>query len=283
MTRITSVWDSTAAVLSGRIGVLATVALLAFFLPSVAQAAVESFAGKSAGAAALRAAIMLLTMIASLWGTLAIIGVAGDQARARASAAATARLPAALLLLLVLVAASILLALPAIAAMWAGGYDFAAAFAQAGSARQPPLPLGVNVFLFFYGLVITLAALAFYARMFPLLAVVLHERRRIGAFGRSWRLTSGMTWRLIGVALLFVGVFLVAALAVQSVVFIVALLLLGAEGNSVAEFIAAVAAAVVGAMFSTVVAVFGARLWAALVARESVPGRMAESPSAPAP
>ena len=54
------------------------------------------------------------------------------------------------------------------------------------------------------------------------------------------------------------------------VVGIVVRLLLGAALVNVATFAGALAAAVVGAMFSTVVAVFGARLWVALTGKDVV-------------
>ena len=274
MVRIGSVWDSTTDVLSGRAGPLAGIAALAFFLPAAAQAGATAWGGPTPtpGVAALVALLMLVGLIASLWGSLTIIGIASDPAttRSQAAAQASARLPAALLLMLVVIAIGIALALPPIVALAASNFDFQAAMAQAGTATQPKLPVGASLFLFFYGIALFVAAVWAYARLFAMLAVVFHERRGIGAIGRSWRLTRGMTWRLIGVAILFVIVFAVASWAAQSVVFVIFRLILGAALISVATLIGALAAAIVGAVFSTVVAVFGARLYAALRTHEAV-------------
>jgi hypothetical protein len=277
MVTIGSVWDSTTAVLAGRTGSLAGTAALAFLPPSAVQAAAEAFGGKSPGAAALTALVTLVALIASMWGQLAIVGIASDPAttRAQAYAGATSRLPAALLLMLVLLAAMVVLVLPVIGVLAASGFDFEAALAQAGSATQPKLPVGAGLFLFFYGLLIFTGALWLYARMFPLMPVVLHERRGIGAIGRAWTLTRGMTWRLIGFAILLVIVLMVASLAAQAVIFVVFRLALGAEQLATATFIGTLAAAVITAIFSTVVAVFAARLYVALRARENEPAASA--------
>lgn len=284
MVRIGNVWDSTTDVLAGRTATLAGVATLAFFVPAAAQVGLTAWGGASPapGVAALGALVKLVALIASVWGSLTIIAVASDPAitRGQASASATKRLPAALLLMLVLIAVGIALVVPVVAMLAAGGFDFQAAMAQAGSATQPRLPAGTNVFLFFYVLAILIGAAWACARLFPLLAVVLHEKRGIGAFGRSWMLTRGMTWRLIGVGILFVVVFLIASLAAQAVVVVVLRLVLGPALITVATLLGGLAAAVVGAIFSAVVAVFGARLYAALLARDAVPIAAAPIPSA---
>lgn len=271
MTRIDTVWDSTTDVLAGRGATLAGIALLAFFLPTAVQAAIEAYGGKSTGIAVLGAVVTLVALIASAWGQLAVIGIASDPAttRAQASARATARMPAAALLLLVMIAVALVATLPVIGVLAANGFDFQAAVQRGGGAGATKLSPGVGLFLFFYSLLILAAALWLYARLFPLMPVVLHERRGIGAFGRAFHLTRGMTWRLIGVALLFGVVFIVASWAAGAVVGIVARLLLGASNLATAGFLSALAAGLVAAAFSTVVPVFGARLYAALKPREA--------------
>ncbi|HEU0044122.1 hypothetical protein [Sphingomonas sp.] len=273
MVRIDSVWDGTTEVLGRRGGLLASIAFLAFFLPSAGQAAVAAYGGTSTGVALLSAVVTLVALVASVWGSLTVIGLANDPAASRAAAGrqATARLPAALLLMLVAIAVAVVAALPTVGVLAANGYDFQAAVQRAGGAGAPKLAPGVALFLFVYGLLLLLVALWLYARLLPLLPVALHERRRIGAFGRALRLTRGMTWRLIGVVLLFGVVFMVASWAAQAVVGTAARLLLGAEHITTATFIGALAAALVAAAFATVVAVFGARLYAALRAGGAAP------------
>lgn len=273
MIRIGDVWDSATAVLAGRAGLLTPIALLAFLLPAVAQAALTAYAIKSTGVAAVGAVLSIVALVATLWGQLATVAVASDPrtTRAQATAAATARLLSALLVTLVLVAVAIVAVLPIAVALWSTGFDFRAASGQAGGAGGPPMPVGAAMFSFFYGLVLTGVGLWLTARLALLNPVILNERRGIGAIGRSMQLTRGLTWRLIGVILLFLIALLVASFAAQSVVFIIIRLLLGSARIATATFIGAIAAAAVTAAFTTVASVFAARLFAAVTAaREPV-------------
>ena len=260
---IGNVWDSTTDVLAGRAGLLAPIAAAAFLLPGAAQAAVSSYGGTSTAGAAIGVVVAILALVAGLWGQLTIIGVASDPDATRSAAgeAARRRLPAALLVSLVIGAIFVAAVLPIVAALWAGGFDLKAASA---SGEQPSIAPAAALFSFVYALLLIVAAFWFGARLMVLSPVVLHERRAIGAIGRSLQLTRGLTLKLIGTALLLLLVYFVAALAVRYVVFIPLRLLLGANQIATATWLGAIASAAVGAVFSTVVAVFTARLYAAL-------------------
>ena len=268
---IGNVWDSTTDVLTGRGGLLTPIAALAFFLPSAVQAAVTSYAGSSPVAALLGAVAALLGVVAAVWGSLAVIGIASDPDATRHTAgqAARRRLGAALLVSLVVGAAFLAATLPLFGVLWASGVDFRAAAGGADGA-QPAIGPGVALVVILYGVALLIAGLWFGARLVLLSPVVLHERRGIGAIGRSMALTRGLTIKLIGATILLLVVWGVAALAARYVVFIPLRLILGTSNLATASWLGGLASAAVGAVFSTLVAVFTGRLYAA-VAPASAP------------
>lgn len=263
---IGDVWDSTTDVLAGRGAMLAPVAALAFFLPNALQAAMGSFGGTSPGVAVGSAVVAVAALVAALWGQLTVIAVASDPdvTRAAAGRIARGRLGAALLVTLLLIAIFVAAALPIGAVFAATGYDIAAATARAGSAEPVAMAPAAALFCLVYGMLLIGGGLWLGARLAVWSAVVLHERHGVGAIRRSIALTRGLTLKLIGVALLALVVYGVAAVAARYVVFIPLRLLLGPALLPTAAWFGATAAAVVGAAFSTVVAVFTARLYAAL-------------------
>lgn len=267
--RIGDAWDATTDVLAGRAGLLAPIAALGFFLPSAVQTAIRAYGGPTPGIAALGASVALLALGLVLWAQLAVIAVASDPAttRAQASRLGLQRLPRALLVAAVLVALFVLAVLPIAGVLLASGFDFQAAAAQSGSAAPLPVAPGALLFSLFYGLALAVAGLWLGARLFLVNAVVLNEARGLGALRRSFRLTGGLTIKLIGAALLFLLVYLVAALAAQAVVGVVFRLILGPGQIATATFLAGLAGAAVGAVFNTIVAVFAARLYVAVRAR----------------
>lgn len=275
MARIGDVWDSTTDVLAGRAGPLAWFAAIGVVLPSTVQSAVSIYGGGSVGAAALGFLVGLGAIGLTVWGMLAIVAVASDPGATRGEAGRTAasRLPAALLVALVAIAAAALAFLPMIVAIVASGYDLAAASAARDPNAMPAVPPGAALFVSLYGLLLLGVGLWVSARLFLLWPVLVNERRAIGAFGRSWALTRRLALKLVGVALLFVVVFGVALLAVQSVVGLAFRLLLGADHIGAALLLAAIAGAVVTAAFVVIVQVFAARLYAA------VTGGSARAPS----
>ena len=264
---IGNIWDSTTDVLAGRSGMLAPVAALAFFLPAAVQAAVTSYGGTSPGVAGIGALVGIAALLATLWGQLTVVGIASDPDATREAAgrAALGRLGAAVLIALILVAITVLALVPVFAVLAATGFDFRAATAGAAGGGAPSVGPGAALFCLFYGLALLIGGLWLGARLWVWSAVVLHERRGIGALGRSIALTRGLTLKLIGVGLLLGIVYGIASLAARYVVFILFRLLLGPAQLATASWLGALAAGLVGAVFSTVVAVFTARLYAALV------------------
>lgn len=266
MVKIGSVWDSTTDVLAGRAALLVPLAALAFFLPAVLQNALMLYGGTSPGVAVAGLFVGIAALLISVWGQLATLAIASDPSTTLQTAGqrATRRLPADLLILLVLGGLTLLLIVPIVIALSATGYDFAALAAWNGTDDLPPLAPGAAAFVALYALVLVVGGLWVMARLFLVNAVVLNERRGIGAIGRSVQLTRGLTLKLIGVAVLFIVVFLVAFLAAKSVVGLVARLLLGPANITTAQFLAAIAGAALTASFTVVVQVFAARLYAAV-------------------
>lgn len=272
--KISVAWDSTTDVLAGRAGQLTPLAAGVFFLPAVAQAAVRGYAGTGTFAGVLGLLVGIAALLVTLWGQLAVLAIASDPAITRAEAGALAgrRLPAQLAALVAIGAIVVLALLPFAVALAATGYDIAAATAAIGrddAAAVPPLAPAATVFILLYGLVLAVAALWATARLFLVNAAVLNERRGLGAIARSVAMTRGLTWKLIGTTMLFVVVYLIAVTAVQLVVRLVAGLVLGGGAAATTLFLAAIAAAAVTAVFTVIVQVFAARVYAACRAREA--------------
>jgi hypothetical protein len=267
MARIGDVWDSTTDVLAGRAGEIAPIAVAAFVLPSLVQTAVRLYAGSTPAGQAAVGLIAIAALIVSIWGQLAVLAIAADPATTRGEAARLAgrRLPANLLVVLVLGGLVLLLTAPIGIALWASGFDFAAAAAGGRAGGAPPIVSpGAGLFVALYMLALFAVMLGVGARLFLVNAVVLNENRKLGAIGRSFALTRGMTWKLIGVALLFAIALLVTSGAVKAVVGLLFRLLLGAERIATADFVASIAAACVTAAWTVTVQVFAARLYAAV-------------------
>lgn len=257
---IGQVWDRTTDVLRGRTGIIAPIATLAIFLPTVVNAALTSFAPAGATTTSLlAAAIALAVVVATVWGTLAIIAVATDPATTRADAhrQASARLLPAIGIVVALGMILSLAFVPVVVALVQGGVDVT----RPNTAVN--LSTGAASFITLYMLVLMALGLWLSARLMLLNPVILNERRGLRSVTRSIELTRGLTWRLVGVLILFAIVVLVPTLAVQAVVGVVVRLLLGEGGIATATFLAAVAGAVVTTAFSAVAAVFQAQLYVA--------------------
>lgn len=257
MVRIGNVWDDTTDVLAGRAGLLLPLAGLTLALPAIVQSALAIFGG----AKALTAVVALIVAVIALWGRLAITGIALDPATTAAQARSEAgrRLLPYIGVLIVLGAAGLVLVAPILYALNAAGFDWSAA--AAGQKQKLP-PLGPGIAL--YGIGLLVLAIWATARIKLLLApVVMAEGRRIGAIGRSVQLTRGLTWKLIGVVLLYYVVLGVCVFAATSVTGLMFRLLLGADSANLARFLAGVVGVLVATVFDVIAQVFAARLHAA--------------------
>ena len=136
---------------------------------------------------------------------------------------------------------------------------------RVAATPSPGLVVGAGLYMIVLGVV----ALWIGARLALFLPVVVNERRGVGSIARSFELTRGLTWRIVGVAILFGVLLLVALSAAQLVTAIVARLLIGADGDAIARFAGAVAGAAVTAGGTVVSATFVAQLYRVVSGREA--------------
>jgi len=269
MISIGTVWDRTTDVLAGRAGILATIAVALFILPSVAQSALDALLPAQGSAQHLGGILSIVAGILTVWGTLAATAVASDPAvtRDRAFAIGAARLPAGIGAFAVVLLAAVLVALPGIALLASAGFDWARA---QQNLDQPQLDVARAGWALLYFLAYLIVWLWISARLVPLLPIVVNERLGLGAFRRSLALTRGSALKLIGVILLYAIVLSVVVLAASSIVGLVFRLILGPDALATVAFVAGLAVAVITALFSVVQSVFSAQFY--LAARDARDG-----------
>ena len=267
MVTMGSVWDRTTQVMAGRGGMLAGIAALTIFLPGVVRNAFAFYAMPTTMGMRLVGLILTIaTLLLSVWGQLAIIAAASDPATDRPAAQriATGRLLPAIGVSIVVGVVLILSYLPAIAMLAGSGIDFAAV--AAGAQIQPgDVSGGLLALMGLYTLVWLVVLLWLSARLTIWQAVLVNERIGLRSLMRSWALTRGTTWRIIGVLILFVIVVGIATLATQFVTGTVFRLILGADNIATALFLAGITASVVSTILAVIGIVFITQLYVALV------------------
>lgn len=266
MVRMGQVWDRTVEFLGESLGKVLPIAILAIFIPtsiSGSLAGLQPTAGYG-----LRMAIGVLGLafaVLSLWAQLAIAALAVGLVRSPGAAAgvATARLLPAIGVYILLGLVLFVAMLPAVVLVAVSGIDLAAA--QAGRVTVTSADSGYILAAGLYGLVAMLVLLFVGARLVPLTAIIVAERRGAGAIPYSIRMTRGLTWRLFGVILLYVVVAFVATMAVQTVFGTVLRLVDGGTGPvTVSGVVTAIAVAAVSTGFTVLAASFCAKVYAAL-------------------
>lgn len=217
MVNMGNVWDRTTEFLSDNLGAVLPIALVAIFVPQSISGAIKlAGTGINQGVGQ---GIVLALLLPILWGQLTITALSLEPAAGRraAQSIATRRFGHALLAMLILFAVILILAVPIVATLVASGVDLKALAGPAPGA-QPDLSGGTAAFLGLYGLAWLVFA-AFVSVRFSLLLfpVVAAEGGVVAALRRSFALSNGIAWKLLGVALLFGLVMGVASLAVTSV------------------------------------------------------------------
>ncbi|SEM49049.1 hypothetical protein SAMN05192583_0387 [Sphingomonas gellani] len=268
MVTMSGIWDSTADVLRGRGAILTRIAVPALFLPAVVRDGWTILSGApSAPTVMVGGVIGFAALLLMIWGQLAVVSVASDpdvDAGDAARQAGRRFLPA---LGVYAIAGLVvgMLAVPLIVALVASHIDFAAL----GRGESPAIPAGIVGFAGLYLLALVVVGLFVGARLFLLNPVIVNERSGIRAFARSWFLTRGLTWRIVGVTLLFVIVLSVATAASQAVLGIVTSLLLGNSGAVAARFVTAIVSAAFASIYMVVVSVFTAQLYVTVSGRRA--------------
>ncbi|WP_374945061.1 glycerophosphoryl diester phosphodiesterase membrane domain-containing protein [Sphingomonas sp.] len=265
MVSMSNVWDRAMDVVRGRTGVLASIAASTLFLPALVRDAVTLLLTPGSTGFALAGGLLaIVAALIALWGQLALLAVATDPATTHADATrqATARFPVALAVTIVAILVVMMLLVPVGVVVGLSGADFTA---MGTRGTLPDIGGGTAAFLALYALALLIAGLLIGVRLVLTNAVVLNERRGLGAFRRSWELTRGLTWRLVGVVLLYLVVIGVAVSAAQFITGAVFGLLL--DSSATVAFLAAAAAGVVTTIFSVIAAAFTAQLYVAVTQR----------------
>ncbi len=263
MVKIDFVWDRTVEFLREHLGKVLPIALTGLFVPTAILNVLTPVWGVTGQGG--RFGLFMITMLlvlAMLWGWLAItLAAIRPDERAGAAMAAVRRLGPMVGVYLILALIFSVLVIPLSLLSVFAGIDPAAM--QAGGQLQIAsggAVWGLMLYLLPF-LVVTLAALA---RLMPLAGVVAAERRGVRAISRTWRLTRGMTWRLIAVTILYYVVSSVAGLAAKTV-FGTIFGLFGSNDGAVTvpSVLTAIVGAAVSATFTTLAAVFAAKLYVA--------------------
>ncbi|HEX4692972.1 hypothetical protein [Sphingomonas sp.] len=219
MVNMGNVWDRTTEFLSDNAAALWPIAALAVFVPQ-SVAALIGGAANGGIAPIVVAATALVCALVSIWGQLAITALAIDPeaGRDRAIAAASANYLRAILAMLVLLVGLALLSLPIGATLAASGIDIGA-LRRGDQAALSSLSGGAAAFVAIYAIALAVVALIVTVRVTLLLyPVVVAEKLGVGALRRAFMLSNGMAWKMFGVWLLFVIVYLVASAAVKSAI-----------------------------------------------------------------
>ena len=271
MVKMDYVWDRTVEFLGDNLSSVLPFAVLGLFVPTSIMNALSPLwqdAGEGQKAVLTFAIVALVAVM--FWGTLAITALAIDPAtRGRAGAVALARLPAMVGAYALLIVGIVALAIPLGVLAGLSGLDMAAM--SVGRPAQFASPVaGAAAALYFLAFIAVMVVVL--ARIMPIGAVVMAERRGAGAIARAWRLTRGMTWRLIGVTILYAVVSQVAGLAARTVFGSLLRLVGGGDGPvTVGSVVTGVIVAAISAGFSTLAAVFAAKLYVAVEAAAPPP------------
>lgn len=260
-----TIWDRTTAVIAGRFGILAMIALLTLFVPPLVQAAVDMVSGTSSAMNMVGALVAILVALAATAGALALTAVATDPSvdQRRAFAIASARIGPMLGIIIVLIVAAFVAMLPGVILIGMAGFDIQRAQAGLSQDGLDVTRLGLGIL---YLVLLSIAVLWLGAKLVPLVGVVVNERRGLGAIRRSFALTRGSTLKLVGVLILYSIVFVVALMAATSIVGLIVRLAAGAEGAAAVTFAVALVTAAVTAVFSILQSVFSGQFY--LAARE---------------
>lgn len=258
MPRISTIWDRTTEVLTGRAGILTAIAGLLLFAPAIAQAVLAAALGANSMIVSLWS---LVALVLTIWASLALTAVASDPAATRDGALATgvARLGPGLGVLVVAILIVIAALLPGAMLLAVGGVKFL----RSGGIDPASVTAGAALVGMLYFFALSLVALWVSARLVPLFAIVVNERRGLGAFRRSFDLTRGSALKLIGVMILYAIVLFVVFAAATSVVGLILRLALGSEAVAAVSIGVAIAAGIVTAGAAVLQNAFSAQFYVA--------------------
>jgi hypothetical protein len=255
---ITQAWNETAEFVKRDFGPLFAIALALIALPNFAlQALAPTPVGAGAGTKlALWLLLLAIAILCSMAGSLAISGLAlgRETIVGRAIGHGFRRLPSML-------GASLLVGIPLciVAAL------LAALLGVRIETLTMPTPENVGR-LFLFLLILLVLFLPIWVRLMLMTPVAAGETvGPVAIVRRSWGLTSGHFWKLLGFVLLLVIVLVVVSIAVSSVVGIILSLALGRpQPGSLSMLLMLLVSGVVNAAFTVVFTTMVARIYAQL-------------------
>jgi len=256
-----NVWDRTTEFLSDNLGAVVPLALAAIFIPVSIKGNLQGLTTTAGGTLLVQIVSLLLSLI-SYWGQLAIVALAinPDGGRPAATTLATQRFPLAVLIGLISVIVLLVAVIPIPVALVQGGVDLQAMV----SHQAVTIPPSTGTFVALYAIALVIVLLWLAARLVLISPVVIGERRGLGTFGRSFALTRGLTWRIIGVILLFGIVAIVAVLAAQTVFGSVLRIIFGDDGTlGLASVLTSILVGAVVTILSVLAGAFTAKLYIA--------------------
>jgi len=252
---------------------LVSIAALTLWLPTVVRTALALSVGGPAaaggvptpGVAGLLFLVSLVVGVVTIVGQLALIAAASDPATTRSEAFAIGarRLPLTLGLALLFALVVFVLLIPMMVPIAAAVANPAALTPQGMRTAMAGVSAGTRAFIGLYLLALVAVMLWLTARLALLNPVIVNERQGMRSFARSFALTRGLTWKIIGLAILFGIVSAVVVFATQSVVGIVFRLLLGADNAALVVLLTAAVVAVATSALTIVWTVFLAQLYVA--------------------
>lgn len=264
MVKMGTIWERTTEVLSGRAGMLFGIAALTLVLPAIVRLVIAMTLPTTTPLGAIVGFVLALAVgLISLWGQLTIIAASSDPSIDAGAGyrLAAARLPAALGVTILLSIAAFVLMIPLIVALVAAHVDVTTLNDATQIGNVPP---GTAIFAAVYIVVLAIVFLLAATRLTVLNPVVLHERLGVAAIKRSWQLTRGLTWRILGVLVLFIVVAAIAGMAVQLVVGTLAALAFGRDALATVLLVTSIASALLSAAFTVIALAFTAQLYVAL-------------------
>ncbi|MEN3749304.1 hypothetical protein TPR58_19175 [Sphingomonas sp. HF-S3] len=254
-----TVWDRTSDFVADNLSRILPVALVAFFIPFSITGNLSPLLDQADMRLSL---VLLLVMVAlsvlALWGSLALTAMVvrpnGDAPRTALRCLGPALL--VWLLLFVLLAA---LVAPLGIGLALAGIDPTGIRPMPGTVS---IGAGLGWAMALYFLAMLAVSFWLSARLALINSAIVGDRLGIGAIGRSFRLTAGLSWRLMGVGILYIIVSNVAALAAQTVFgSVLALIMEDAAPFSLASILTSIAVAAVQTGFCVLAPLFTAMLY----------------------
>jgi hypothetical protein len=254
---ITTAWNETAAFVKREAGLILPIAFLLLAVPGAAlQLAMPTppMPGESPEAGAWLLLIPLV-MIASIIGSIAISYLA-----LRPGTSVGEGLQAGLRRFFPLFLASLLIGIAAVIIM------IPLAFILLGGAVATGDPAAAGGSLILFILIATVIAIAFWVRLMLMTPVAAAERAGpIALISRSWELTKGHFWKLLGLVILLLVVALIVTYAISAVIGIFVFMVAGPpDPGSTSLIVMTIISALLQAVFSAIFVTLLARIYVQL-------------------